>query len=357
MNESGPVIRPKKTSEMSFDFSDIQSVAPNAWRVTRDGKYWLLKTARDGESASLELLRREYEISRDLQHPFIASTFMFLEDSPVGPAILMEYVEGCSLRDFIDIDPPKSTLRKIFSQILSAVEYLHNKGLLHNDIKPENIIVTAIGQDIKVIDFGYAENDSDYLNKRLGGTVGATAPEVFSGMDGIPSTASSDIYALGGLLRLLFPGRYSRIVKKCRRRDPSGRYSDVASLRKAIAESDRLPSIIIAIMVLVCFTALAATPGFVREQKDRRKEEVTQARIRQIQDDLRVLYQEALDSISNPSIIQTADQACLVIDNYTKRVAAYRNSIPEHELLFVYDTIRYPLRASLTSAALELPWE
>ena len=95
MNESGPVKRP-------------------------------IKTARAQDSASLVLLRREYELSCNLQHPFIAPTFAFLEDSPVGPAILREYIEGATLRDFVASEPSKSVRSKILGQILAAVEYIHS---------------------------------------------------------------------------------------------------------------------------------------------------------------------------------------------------------------------------------------
>ena len=69
MSESGPVKRPLKTSEEIKIFSDLYRVAPNAWRVAKDGKFWLLKTAKTKDTASKMLLRREWEISRNLQHP------------------------------------------------------------------------------------------------------------------------------------------------------------------------------------------------------------------------------------------------------------------------------------------------
>ena len=96
-----------------------------------------------------------------------------------------------------------STRKRLLEEILEAVEYLHKKGLLHNDLKTDNILVSTIGNHIKIIDFGYSETGAEYLTRRLGGTAEFSAPEVLEGNTDIPSTASSDIFSLGGIIEAL----------------------------------------------------------------------------------------------------------------------------------------------------------
>lgn len=158
-----------KDPDRPLKFSGIKPLAGNISAAEANGRRYILKKARDNSIASLAMLRREYEISSTLQHPYILAPFMFDENTPVGPAIVMEYVEGRTLDAFICERPDINSRRRLLAEILEAVDYLHTKGLLHNDIKPENILVTHIGNHAKIIDFGLAENEADYLNRRLGG--------------------------------------------------------------------------------------------------------------------------------------------------------------------------------------------
>ena len=148
MNESGPVRKTEEDLPHIGVYADLQQIARNTWCAVRDGKRLLLKTAAGADAASRRLLRREYELTRGLQHPYIVPVFQYEPESPVGPAIVMEYVEGRTLRAFIAEKADANSRKKVLLELLDAVEYLHRKGLLHNDIKPENVLVTAVSNDV-----------------------------------------------------------------------------------------------------------------------------------------------------------------------------------------------------------------
>ena len=193
MQTSGP-IRQDLGLHHAEGFGDIKPFAKNLYEATCDGKKCLLKTALPGQTS---LLRREYDISCNLQHPYILTPLRYSEDTPVGPAIVMEYVEGCTLTEFVAKGQPHEILRRLLAEILDAVDYLHKKGLIHNDLKPDNILVSNIGSHIRIIDVGLSDKDAEYLIKRLGGTDGSSAPEVIEDNPDIPFTASSDVWSLG----------------------------------------------------------------------------------------------------------------------------------------------------------------
>ena len=192
------------------------------------GKRFVLKTA-DG-AKGLELLKREYGMALRLQHPFIVSAIAWEESTPVGAAIVMEYIRGRSLSAFLQEKPSLQARRRIFAQLLEAVGAMHRQSIIHNDIKPENILITEADNDVKLIDFGFADADAHILERSLGGTRQYASPELLAQRE---TDARSDIYSIGRLMRDLFPGRYGRIARKCLQTHPDKRYPSVASLEKA----------------------------------------------------------------------------------------------------------------------------
>ena len=198
------------------------------------GKRFVLKTA-DGVRG-LELLKREYEMALRLQHPFIASAIGWEESTPVGPAIVMEYIRGRSLSAFLQEKPSLQARRRVFAQLLEAVGAMHRQSIIHNDIKPENILITEADNDVKLIDFGFADGDAHILEKGLGGTRQYASPELLTHQE---SDARSDIYSIGCLMRDLFPGRYCLISRRCRQSNPDKRYRNIDALKNAWAHRRR----------------------------------------------------------------------------------------------------------------------
>ena len=191
------------------------------------GKRFVLKT--DKGAKGLELLKREYEVSIGLSHPGLAYVFTYEEDSPAGPCLVQEFVDGETLAQWLSGNPSASERRRIFAELLSVVAYLHQKDIVHNDLKPENILISKASDTLKLIDLGFADSDT-YLEKAIGGTRSYASPEL---LEGSAVTAASDVYSLGVVLRSFFPGRYRRIVRRCLQMDPMRRYSSAGELEKA----------------------------------------------------------------------------------------------------------------------------
>ena len=356
MNESGPVRKTEKDLNAATGYADLQPLAPHLWLAVCDGMRCVLKTAVE-EAAAQQLLRREYELTAGLQHPFIIRTIRFDPDSPVGPAIVLEYVEGRMLREFLEEKPSRIARSKIRNQLLDAVEYLHRKGMLHNDLKPENVLVTAIGNDVKLIDFGLAETDADYLYQRLGGTPGASAPEVMGGDTTERSTAAADIYALGGLLSLLFPSRYRPQVRRCRRSAATRRYPDVASLRRALARRDLVPWIIGAIVPILILLAAVLIPGHLFRRQQAAAAAAAQARqaiVDEVQGTLQAWYDAAIDTLHDPAIVPYQESAYSILDHFTIRTLAYRKTLDSARIA-VYDTVYERLGSQFFEEIAALP--
>ena len=303
MQTSGP-IRQDLGLHHAEGFGDIKPFAKNLYEATCDGKKCLLKTSLPGQTS---LLRREYDISCNLQHPYILTPLRYSEDTPVGPAIVMEYVEGCTLTEFVAKGQPHEVLRRLLAEILDAVDYLHKKGLIHNDLKPDNILVSNIGNHIRIIDFGLSDKDAEYLIKRLGGTDGSSAPEVIEDNPDIPFTASSDVWSLGYIIRIMFPSRYKGIVRKCRRQNPKDRYLDIVSLEKALRNADRLRRFMISLPFVFCAIAIIAMSAYSYHQKRLQEEASLKYRLDSLRNEIQheVIYDTLL---TTQNVIQTIYQ-------------------------------------------------
>lgn len=204
-----------------------------AYRVKIYGKlHFLKKLKKEHEDNILfrEALRKEFEIGFRLEHPNIVRYVSFHDDE-----ILMEYVDGEDLLAFLKNHPTyfedAEHFDKFVGQLLSALQYLHDNQVLHLDLKPENIMLTRIGCDVKVVDLGCCYSDT--FVDSTGYTTQYAAPEQLAGRK---VDVRTDIYAVGKLLELLpHPPVYNKVIKRCLNKNPQDRYPSIADLKAALA--------------------------------------------------------------------------------------------------------------------------
>ena len=247
----------EKSIEYSTGYSMPEEYAATTtallYRVRKNGKYFIIKTAKENTGQALSMLQREYELSIGKSHPHIVNIFTYEPESIVGPGIVMEYIDGRTLTEFIAENPCLKARKRVFMQLLNAVSYIHRSGLIHNDIKPDNIMITRSGNDVKLIDLGLADNDAYYLARTLGCTKAYASPELLAREKDIDTR--SDIYSLGVIMKELFGNRYSCISARCMKKKKEKRYINADEIGKAINRRDILPKIIIsqitALLVLI----------------------------------------------------------------------------------------------------------
>ena len=223
-----------------------ESAVSRLYRVSKAGKHFIVKTAADNSERLRALIRREYEISIDLNHPYLINVFTYEDNTPVGEGIIMEYVDGRNLRDFLSENPSATLRRRVLGQLLDAVSYLHRKGIIHNDLKPENILVTRMDNTVKLIDFGLSDNDAFYLSKTLGCTPRYASPELLARQN---PDSRSDVYSLGLLIGEMFGRRYKSVSLKATALKRDRRYANVDALRAALSRRGRLMYVAVFLLV------------------------------------------------------------------------------------------------------------
>lgn len=293
------------------------------YKARRGTKYIILKSAVQKNAMTTEFLRREYELGCTLSHSCIVTTLGFEESTSVGPAVILEYVEGQSLGDFLSTGPSDSVKDRIIDDILNGTDYLHHRGVLHNDLKPSNIIVNPHGA-ARIIDFGLSLSDDSVYKGCIGGSQGYSAPEIMSGKG--PAGAASDIYSLGLLMRLLSGRKYHRIIDRCCSQSPAERYQSIPALKRAIALRRHLP-VAVAVVAFAVFVMAMILPSKVETAVVESSHNSLKDRLRR---EMSSFYIPALDSMSRQ---QTFYDASLFKGEYLLHYVHFRDSIPADQRL------------------------
>jgi serine/threonine protein kinase len=199
-------------------------------------------------------LNQEFEIGFQLDHPNIVRYIDKKVSDDGVPRLILEYVDGSTLRELLDSDTcvSQKEFDSIFGAILSTLSYLHRRQIYHLDVKPENIVVTHKEHIAKLIDFGFAITASN--EKTLGTSKKYVAPEFSERTDEI--SGQTDMYAFAKTMQE-FAGRKSislskrqkRIIKSALQQDVSQRITADKAL--ALLQKPQRKGLFLVILLVV----------------------------------------------------------------------------------------------------------
>ena len=159
--------------------------------------------ALNGHNGDSSSFLREARTAGSLDHPGIVT----VHDATDGdrPFIAMEYVQGTDLKEVLRPGKPlpEDFVLKVTDQIAAALDYAHARGVVHRDIKPGNILITA-NETVKLTDFGIASAPTESPTAERLGTPHYVAPEQLRGE---PVDARADVFALGVLIYEMLTGK------------------------------------------------------------------------------------------------------------------------------------------------------
>lgn len=230
------------------------------YKAKRYGKWYVLKHLTDKEKDNpryQSLLEKEFDIAIQLSHQNVVQTVTFEDIPQLGLCIVQEFIDGVTWNDFFSKNniSKKETFR-ILGELCDALTYIHNKQIVHRDIKPNNILITRDGHHVKLIDFGLADKDDFDILKEPAGTTAFASPEQQK-RNKIDNR--SDIYALGKIIQDISYQSFKikRITKKCLEENPEKRFSSAFEVKKKLnSKTDIIILIITLLLIIFTFFSL-----------------------------------------------------------------------------------------------------
>lgn len=260
-----------KTEATSF--KDVERIpAPcgatsENWKICVSGRYFFLKRPKPqymNDAKYLMCFEREFTIGFNLNSRYIIKYLAQGRDEE-SEYILMDYIKGETLANFIASRGriPARERTKIIHQIAEALIYLHEHQIIHGDLKPDNIMITSTGHNVKLIDLGFAY--SPYYKAISCGSKKFSAPEQFSEPEAVD--IRSDIYAFGATIRYIesgaiadsnetYRGRFKHIIRKATEEYKNKRYSSVEEMYDSIKYRKSRVICIIAVSSAIAASAL-----------------------------------------------------------------------------------------------------
>ena len=229
-------------------------------KAKRYGKWYVIKSLTDKEKDNpryQSLLEKEFDIAIQLSHQNVVQT-VTLEDIPqLGICIVQEFIDGMTWNDFFSKNniSKKETFR-ILGELCDALTYIHNKQIVHRDIKPNNILITRDGHHVKLIDFGLADKDDFDILKEPAGTTAFASPEQQK-RNKIDNR--SDIYALGKIIQdISYQSlKIRKIIKRCLEENPEKRFRSALEVKKKLnSKTDIIILIITLLLIIFTFFSL-----------------------------------------------------------------------------------------------------
>ena len=224
----------------------------------------LLKAEYKGMPQYVEAFRKEFEVGYRLDHPALPR-YVAMGDEDGCPYILEEYIDGETLTDFLADHPgyfhSRSRADRLIDELLSAFSYLHHHQVLFLDLKPDNVMLTTVDRQLRLIDLGGCRTDCFVGTEE---TTKAFAPNSTANASASPDSEawkpSFDIYLIGRLLQYCqVPPIYNKVIAKCLEDDPTERYDSVDSLRAAVAALRRRQTVLKISAIAVAVACLAAS--------------------------------------------------------------------------------------------------
>jgi CheY-like chemotaxis protein len=234
-------------------YEDLEKVGEGGMGVVykaRDGRLdrfvalKFLAASRPGSPQACNRALAEARAIAALNHPNIATIYE-IDEIGDAPVLVLEFLPGGTLRSSMAGTISRAQIVVYGLQVAEGLGYAHSHGVIHGDIKPENLLLTEDGR-IKITDFGLArfqDGRTLTMNGKISGTLTYLAPECLHGW---PADCRTDIFAFGVVLEEMagaqdMPDGFRKMIERATARDRSQRHQNMQELVAELRQLNEAP--------------------------------------------------------------------------------------------------------------------
>ena len=281
-----------------------------------------LKAECANDAACKASLRQEYETTSMLDNKYIRKALDFTNIEGLGECIVFEYVDGKSLAEHVRVGTlSEKQVKSILTEVCDGLNFLHRNGLVHCNLNPENVMVSANDGHVKLIDIGVPETKQDADRELLIKEMEFVAPEIIKGED---FDSRADIYSIGKIMEFIGERNISKqfhaAATHCTQFSKEQRFDTISDVRSAISKGHSFVKIIILVVVAAIVAALAIIyvpkirANVEKERAERRVVEFNRE-LEKIQGELPELCEKyALQSINEPIAVDWSEDSLRLVE-------------------------------------------
>jgi len=252
----------------SKDYTDLRLIHTSRYGNSRvftanyNGKKVIVKALKKecaDDAACKASLKQEFETTSILDNKYIRRALDFVQIEGMGDCIVFEYVEGKSLAEHVRVGTlSEKQVKSVLAEVCEALYYLHRNGIVHCNLNPDNIMVTANDCRVKLIDIGVPETKQEADRELLIKEMEFVAPEIIKGED---YDSRADIYSLGKIMEFIgernISKQFSAVATHCTQFSREQRFDNISDVRSAITKGHSFVKLIIVAVVLAILAGLA----------------------------------------------------------------------------------------------------
>ena len=284
MNDNNTATKQEEVSSLlgksrveEFITLKTRGATSHSYRVRIDGKDFFMKQLRPelkDDWRYRSAYQKEYEVGRNINNKHVIR-YETIDENAEGLYILMEHINGHTLDEKLTLEPEYfargKNFEKFFTQTLKGLKALHEANVAYMDLKPDNVMLTQVSNDVKIVDLGFCFANA--YSDTVGFSYEYAAPELKErALERID--ARTDIYAVGCLMQhvkdmacLNIPKRIQHIIDKCKEPKQKERFANVDEVLRALTHKrkwvTRISITIITIIALALgFHTFSKTPTY-----------------------------------------------------------------------------------------------
>jgi len=255
-------------NNFSTDYTDLHPLHTSRYGNSRvftakfNGKKVIVKALKPecaNDATCKASLRQEYETTSMLDNKFIRKALDFVQIEGLGDCIIFDYVDGKSLAEHVRVGTlSEKQVKSVLTDVCDGLTYLHRNGVVHCNLNPDNIMVTASDCRARLIDIGVPETKQDADRELLIKEMEFVAPEIIKGEE---IDSRSDIYSLGKIMEFIgernISKQFGAAATHCTQFSREQRFDSISDVRSAITKGHSIVKLIIFVALAAVLAALA----------------------------------------------------------------------------------------------------